>query len=212
MSINESQQANIIEFKQADKEYQLKQKIKQQRDIGQQTFLAQDSFLKDALSTVQQNLDIRYSEKLDKLTGQVERLANTNTQIVDRLGNMSVDEENPDVCVAPIGSNPDMSTIESSLPAEVIYTITSKQIADTIGKTNGKTKLHPAQIGLLLKGLGIKGNSNFHHEFKTSEKGKCQKYKPSVIQEIYKRIKNPQQYNVDLVSIQKVIDKLKSCP
>ncbi len=130
----------------------------------------------------------------EKLTLKVDRLANTNVQIIEKVGSFIVDGVKPDIKVCPSDNEDahDLAIAKFGCPSEAYYTKYSYQIVDIIG--NGK--LTPSLLGQFMRKFRIYGNTKFHREELNGRRAKQQKYHPSVIKEIYERLSNPARYGI----------------
>lgn len=124
----------------------------------------------------------------------MDRLANTNEQIIEKIGSFIVDGVKPDIKVCPSDQEDshDIAIAKFGCPSEAYYTKYSSHIVEVIG--NGK--LTPSMFGSFMRKFKIFGDRRFHFEESNGRKTKQQKYHPSVIKEIYTRLTNPARYGI----------------
>lgn len=158
------------------------------------------NFLNQRLATTER--------KLEASTEQSRRLTNSLEQILPKVLNQSVNQDEPDIVFAqlPEGEEADVAIADgSTVPAEAIYTLTTANIVERIGNKS----MSASRMGRALRELGLYGNPQFHRCFKSGSKSKCQTYKPSVIKEIYKRLQQPELYNIGSDVVAKLKDYIK---
>ncbi len=111
------------------------------------------------------------------------------------MQNKIIDNVEPSLRVGILAPNQkaDVALVDgASVPSELVYTLLSSSIVDKIGKE----KFTAPQLGSMLKALKIKGDNAFHYERMTGKRSSVQLYKPTVIQELYHRLKNYDQYGI----------------
>lgn len=160
----------------------------------------------------QLNISIEENRELGKTlkssTEQNRRLANSLEQIIPKFIDQSVNHTQPDLVFGQLsdGENADVVIVDgTSIPAEAIYTLSTGEIADIVGNE----KMSPTRMANILRDLGFFGDSKFHHTLPTSKKGFCQKYKPCVVEEIYKRLANPESYNLCKTAVTKAANFIR---
>lgn len=140
-------------------------------------------------------------------TAQAKRLASSLESVIPKFLDQSVNEEKPDLVLAQLkeGQQADVAIADGmTVPSEAIYTLSAGEIAKKVGND----KMSPSQMGVALRKLKIYGDSKFHHERKHG-KTLYQCYKPTVIDEIYRRVANPEIHDLDADEVRKITNKLK---
>jgi len=136
-----------------------------------------------------------YNRRLDQSYEKNDRLVNTLEQLLPEMQNKVIDNVEPSLRVGILAPNQkaDVAVVDgASVPSELVYTLLSSSIVDKIGKE----KFTAPEMGRMLKALNIKGDPTFHNEFETGKKSRVQRYKPNVIQELYHRLKNYDEYGI----------------
>ncbi|MCS6267416.1 MAG: hypothetical protein H2174_07595 [Vampirovibrio sp.] len=137
----------------------------------------------------------RTQKELKTSNSQVERLATSLERLIPELTDKAIDNYEPMLRVGVLesGVKADVAVVDgASVPSEQVYTLLSNSIVEKIGKD----KFTASQLGGILKALKIKGDSTFHYEVKIGKKSSAQCYKPSVIKELYHRLKNYEKYGI----------------
>jgi hypothetical protein len=140
-------------------------------------------------------------------TAQSKRLANSLELVIPKFIEQSVNHTNPDIVFGhlPEGKEADVAIADgTSIAAEALYTLSAGDIAKRVGND----KMSPSQIGISLRRLKIFGNPFFHHEKKHGNT-LIQCYKPCVIDEVYKRVADPEAFNLDVAEVAKIVNRLK---
>ncbi|MCA9788996.1 MAG: hypothetical protein KC462_04450, partial [Cyanobacteria bacterium HKST-UBA05] len=150
----------------------------------------------------------RTEEKLDKVSAQNERLANSLETVIPKFLDQSVNNVQRDIVFGQLkyGEKADVAIAdEMKVASETLYSYSAGELAEKIGNEN----ITPQRMGLILRALGIYGDPQFHHEYSISKKTRCQKYKQSTIDEIYRRLQNPKQYGLDVFEVAKAANFIK---
>ena len=146
------------------------------------------SNLQEANKEILQELQVN-NKRLDKSNEKNERLATSIERLLPEIQNKIINNVDPSLRVGILAPNQkaDVAVVDGAfVPSEVVYTLLSSCIVEKIGKD----KFTASKLGIILKALKIKGDSTFHYEVKIGKKSSAQCYKPSVIKELYHRLKN----------------------
>ncbi len=146
--------------------------------------------------------------KLNESTAQAKRLANSLESVIPKLLDQSVNHEASDIVFGylPEGQEADVAVADgANVPGESLYILSAGEIADKVGNKS----MSATRMGRLLRELKLFGDPRFHHTFKTSRKGVCQKYKPSIADEVYKRLQFPDRYGIDPSVVAKSVNYIK---
>ncbi len=135
--------------------------------------------------------------KLDKSTEQNQRLANSLEKVIPKFIDQSINQSEADLKFGFLAEDEqaDVALIDgATAPAELLYPYTATRISKVIGNKN----MTHMRVAKLIRDFKLFGDPLFHATIESTEHGKNEKYKPSIIREIYKRLKNPQQYGIEV--------------
>jgi hypothetical protein len=181
--------ANMLNGRLQETEQQLKVSAEENRALG--------VTLK---ATAEENREL--GSTLKASTEQNRRLANSLELIIPKFLDQSVNQSQPDLVFAHLadGETADVVIADgTSVLAEPLYTLATGQVAEKVGNE----QMTPSRMAKILRDFKLFGDSKFHYTMSTSKKGICQKYKPAVVDEIYRRLANPSAYNLDRVLVAK---------
>lgn len=156
--------------------------------------------------TQSENKQLRQDVK--ETTAQTKRLANSLEAIIPQITQHSVDHAAPHIVFGnlPEGKDADVAIVDGmKVPSESLYILTTGDIVERVGNDN----LTASFMGSILKWLGIFGDCRFHSPDRTGKKSFCQKYKPQVIDEIYRRIADPEAYGLDRARVDKALNYIR---
>lgn len=149
----------------------------------------------------------RTEQKLEDSTEQNRRLANSLESIIPKFLDQSVNHTNPDIVFGHLseGQKADFAIADgTNVPAEALYVLSAGDIAKLVGND----KMSASQMGISLRRLKIHGDPLFHHEKKHGNTF-LQCYKQSAVDEIYKRVADPEAFNLDVIEVAKIVNRLK---
>ncbi len=159
------------------------------------------ALMNNRLSRTEQTLD-KTAKALTASSEQNRRLANSLETIIPKFIDQSVNSEKPDLVLAALkeGQEADVAIVDSmKVSSEALYTLSTGEIAERLGNS----QMTPTRMGMIIRDLGLFENPKFHCTFNTSKNASCQKYKPSIIEEIYKRLSNPSMYDLNPEKVSK---------
>lgn len=137
----------------------------------------------------------RTQQDLKASTAQTKRLANSLEKIVTQIPGVGIDVKDPMVKWGYLkeGEALDVAITDgTTLPSEQAYPLMSWEIVEKIGHT----KLTASIVGTIFKQLKLKGDTTYHYDFPSGRSGVTPRYKPSVIPELYERMKNYEKYGI----------------
>ena len=175
------------------------QEVREQKEGQQKLFEIEERYVPFTLFENQakemNRLFSRTQKELKTSNSKVERLATSLERLIPELTDKAIDNYEPMLRVGVLesGVKADAAVVDgASVPSELVYTLLASCIVEKIGKD----KFTASQLGIILKALKIKGDSTFHYEVKIGKKSSAQCYKPSVIKELYHRLRNYEKYDI----------------
>lgn len=118
------------------------------------------------------------NQKLSKTNDQMFRVGNTLDRLASKFDEQVVTGVNPDLMIAPHDpQRTDVTLVASSLPAELSYPCTTKELAAFVN-------IHHSRLGTYFKMAGINGDPKYHYAFSTG-KSSINKYKLRALQALH---------------------------